>query len=401
MPDIPTTADELRRAFIEFFTERGARARAVGERDPGRQDAALHRRGHGPVQVVTSPARRRRPTSGRCRSQKCVRAGGKHNDLDDIGRTNRHFSFFEMLGNFSFGDYFKAEAIPWAWEFYTSVLQLDPDSALGHGPRGRRRSRADLARRRRLSGRADPAARRGQLLAHGRHRSVRAVVGDLLGSRPGVRARRRSRHRIRPLHRDLEPRVHAVRPAEPTARASPLPKPSIDTGAGLERNLMVVQDTSSIWDIDVFQPLLAAAQRATGARYGRDERTDISLRIIAEHARTMTFMVADGVRPSNQERGYVLRRIIRRAVRHAYLLGARDIVLPGMIDAVVATMGSAYPEIAAAARRRAQGRRTRGGVRSGQRCNAASTCSTSIVDEATSPATTRSSCTTRSGSRST
>jgi alanyl-tRNA synthetase len=125
----------------------------------------------------------------------------------------------------------------------------------------------------------------------------------------------------------------------------PLPKPSIDTGAGLERNLMAVQSKTAIWDIDVFQPLLSQAQRVTGMRYGGDERTDISLRIIAEHARTMTFMVSDGVRPSNQERGYVLRRIIRRAVRHAYLLGARDLVTPGMVDAVVASMGTAYPEI--------------------------------------------------------
>jgi alanyl-tRNA synthetase len=128
----------------------------------------------------------------------------------------------------------------------------------------------------------------------------------------------------------------------------PLPKPSIDTGAGLERNVMAVQEKSSIWDIDVFLPLRAAAEAVTGARYGTDEATDISLRIMAEHARTMTFMVADGVRPSNQERGYVLRRIIRRAVRHAYLLGARNVVMPAMIDAVVETMSTAYPEVAAA-----------------------------------------------------
>ena len=125
----------------------------------------------------------------------------------------------------------------------------------------------------------------------------------------------------------------------------PLPKPSIDTGAGLERNLMVAQQTGAIWDIDVFQPLLRAAERSTGVRYGTSEPQDVSLRILAEHARTMTFMVNDGVRPSNQERGYVLRRIIRRAVRHAYLLGARDLVTPALVDATVEVMGSAYPDI--------------------------------------------------------
>ena len=127
----------------------------------------------------------------------------------------------------------------------------------------------------------------------------------------------------------------------------PLPKPSIDTGAGLERNLMATQGTTAIWDIDVFRPLITQAQAATGARYGEAEATDVSLRIVAEHSRTMTFMISDGVRPSNQERGYVLRRIIRRAVRHAYLLGARDVVMPQMVDVVVRIMGNAYPEIVA------------------------------------------------------
>ena len=127
----------------------------------------------------------------------------------------------------------------------------------------------------------------------------------------------------------------------------PLPKPSIDTGAGLERNLMIAQGVDAIWDIDVFQPLIAAAEQATGVAYGTSETQDISLRILGEHARTMTFMVSDGVRPSNQERGYVLRRIIRRAVRHAYLLGARDLVTPTLVDATIDVMGNAYPEIVA------------------------------------------------------
>ena len=145
--------------------------------------------------------------------QKCVRAGGKHNDLDDIGRTNRHFSFFEMLGNFSFGDYFKADAIRFAWEFYTDVLQLDTDrlwvTVHEDDDEAERIWRDDIG---------FPAERIQRLgednfWQHGRHRPVRPVVGDLLGSRSGARPRRRADHRERPLHRDLESRVHAVRPA--------------------------------------------------------------------------------------------------------------------------------------------------------------------------------------------
>ena len=190
----------------------------------------------------------------------------------------------------------------------------------------------------------------------------------------------------------------------PTARASRCPKPSIDTGAGLERNLMVAQDAETIWDIDVFRPLHRRGRAGDGRHATARSpatRSDVSLRIIAEHARTMTFMVSDGVRPSNQERGYVLRRIIRRAVRHAYLLGARDLVTPALVDATVDVMGNAYPEIvtnhdviskviereeeafrAHAAARRRPARRDRRA-------------------RATSAARTRSSCTTRSASRST
>ena len=135
--------------------------------------------------------------------------------------------------------------------------------------------------------------------------------------------------------------------AQPDGTLVPLPKPSVDTGAGLERNLAVLQGVESIWDIDVFRPLIAAAEQVTGVTYegfpGGD--SDVSLRILAEHGRTMTFLVADGVVPSNDERGYVLRRIIRRAVRHAYRLGARDLVTPALVDATVAVMGGAYPDL--------------------------------------------------------
>src|SRR3954454_2524157 len=134
---------------------------------------------------------------------------------------------------------------------------------------------------------------------------------------------------------------------QPDGSKVPWPAPSVDAGAGLERNLAVMQGVDSVWDIDVFRPLIVAAEQVTGANYGGfpGAASDVSLRILAEHARTMTFLVADGVVPSNEERGYVLRRIIRRAVRHAFLLGARDLVTPTLVDATVDVMGTAYPEI--------------------------------------------------------
>jgi len=133
--------------------------------------------------------------------------------------------------------------------------------------------------------------------------------------------------------------------AQPDGELTPLPKPSVDTGAGLERNLMVLQGVDSIFDIDVFGPLIRAAETATNTRYGTGGEDDLALRILAEHARTMAFLVSDGVVPSNEERGYVLRRIIRRAVRYAYRLGAKNVVTPGLVDATVEVMGEAYPDL--------------------------------------------------------
>jgi alanyl-tRNA synthetase len=275
--------------------------------------------------------------------QKCVRAGGKHNDLDDIGRTNRHFSFFEMLGNFSFGDYFKAEAIPWAWELLTEVLGLDRErlwvtvhTSDDEAERiWRREVGLPAARVQRLD--EDNFWRMGDTGPCGPSSELFWDLGDAFGVDGGPQ---RNEDRYIELwnlvfmqfDQRLEGQV-------------PLPRPCIDTGAGLERNLMALQDVDSIFDIDVFAPLVQTAERETGVRYGTDAELDVSLRILAEHARTMTFLVADGVVPSNEERGYVLRRIIRRAVRHAYRLGARDVVTPALVDATVGVMGDAYPEV--------------------------------------------------------
>jgi alanyl-tRNA synthetase len=339
----PQTADALRRAFVEFFTARGhvhVPSASVIPVDPTLLFTVA-----GMVPFKSYFTGDERPPYLRAVSvQKCVRAGGKHNDLDDIGRTNRHFSFFEMLGNFSFGDYFKQDAIRFAWDFYTQVMQVDTSrlwvTVYEEDDEAERIWRDEIGfpadRIQRLG--EDNFWRMGDTGPCGPSSEIFWDLGPDQGPDGGP---------VTESDRYIEiwNLVFMQYDQQADGTRVPLPKPSIDTGAGLERNLMVAQAKRAIWDIDVLQPLIATAERATGVRYGTSENQDISLRILAEHARTMTFMVADGVRPSNQERGYVLRRIIRRAVRHAYLLGARDLVTPPLVDTVVEVMGGAYPEV--------------------------------------------------------
>ena len=342
----PRTASELRAAFLDYFAARGHTVVPSAPLIPHDPTVLFTVAGMVPFKPYFT-GEETAPYPRAVSVQKCVRAGGKHNDLDDIGRTNRHFSFFEMLGNFSFGDYFKEEAIAYAWEFYTGVLKLDADRlwVTVHDDDDdaeaiwRDRIGFPADRIQRLG--EDNLWRMGDTGPCGYSSEIFWDIGREFGPDGGPRTEADRYIEIWNL-------VFMQFEQKADGTQAPLPKLCIDTGAGLERNLMVAQGKSAIWDIDVFQPLLEEAQRATAARYGADDRRDISLRIVAEHARTMTFMVADGVRPSNQERGYVLRRIIRRAVRHAYLLGARNVVTPGMVDAVVASMGTAYPEIASA-----------------------------------------------------
>jgi len=339
----PRTADELRSAFFEFFVARDHSLVPSASLIPHDPTVLFTMAGMLPFKPYfvgdETP-----PFARAVSSQKCVRAGGKHNDLDDIGRTNRHFSFFEMLGNFSFGDYFKAEAIPWAWEFVTEVLALDPARlwATVHTSDDEAEAiwRDDVGvpaeRIQRLG--EDNFWRMADTGPCGPSSEIFWDLGPEFGADGG------------PADGDPDRFIEIwnlvfMQFDQRREGQVPLPKPSIDTGAGLERMLMALQGVASIFDIDVFRPLVAAAERATGVSYGSDPVGDVSLRILAEHARTMTFLVADGVVPSNEERGYVLRRIIRRAVRHAYLLGARDLVTPALVDATIQVMGDAYPEI--------------------------------------------------------
>ena len=340
----PRTADEVRRAFLDFFAARGhtvVPSASLIPHDPGVLFTIA-----GMIPFIPYFVGDETPPFSRAASvQKCVRAGGKHNDLDDIGRTNRHFSFFEMLGNFSFGDYFKADAIPWAWEWVTETLGIDPDRLWvtvhvsddeaaeiwcdGVGVAPDRIQRLDT----------ENFWRMGDTGPCGPSSEIFYDLGPEHGPGGGPAVGGEDRYV------EIWNLVFMQYDQQADGSRVPLPKPSIDTGAGLERIVFVLEGVDSIFDSDSFRPLIAAAEKVTGVTYGRSPDADVSLRILAEHGRTMTFLAADGVVPSNEERGYVLRRIIRRAVRHAYRLGVDAIVTPMMVTETVRLMGGAYPEL--------------------------------------------------------
>jgi len=342
----PRTADELRAAFCDFFVARGHVVVPSASLIP--HDNTLLFTNAGMVPFKPYFIGDESPPWPRVTSvQKCVRAGGKHNDLEEVGRTNRHFTFFEMLGNFSFGDYYKDEAIPWAWELLTEGFGLDPErlwvtvnesddeaAVIWRDVVGLRPERIQRL------GDDTNFWRMADTGPCGPNSEIFWDLGPDFGAEGGP-AKDEDRYI------ELWNLVFMQYDAQPDGELVPLPAPSVDTGAGFERCLAVLQGAATVWDTDVFRPLIAAAEKATGVAYGGFPGTerDVSLRILAEHGRTMTFLVADGVVPSNEERGYVLRRIIRRAVRHAFLLGAKEHVTPTLVEAAIAAMGSAYPEI--------------------------------------------------------
>ena len=343
MPQPPGTAEELRATWDAFWVARDHLIVPSASLIP--VDGSVLFTVAGMVPFKSYFLGDETPPHPRAASiQKCVRAGGKHNDLDDIGRTNRHFSFFEMMGNFSFGDYFKSAAIPWAWEFVTEHLGFDPErlwvtvhvtdddaaeiwrDAVGVRPERIQRLDEDNYWKMGDTGPCGPCSE---------------IFIDLGAEHGGDGGPATGNDRFV----EFWNLVFMQFDQQPDGEKVPLPRPSIDTGAGLERMLFLLQHKSSIWDIDLFEPLIDRAQQVCDTVYGRDPEHDVYLRILAEHARSMAFMVGDGVMPSNTERGYVLRRIIRRAVRHAYLLGAHGLVTPPMIDAVCEVMGNSYPKL--------------------------------------------------------
>ncbi len=337
-------AAQLRDAFSTFWAERGHQVRASASLIP--HEPSLLFTVAGMVPFMPYFLGEEAPPSTRMTTiQKCVRAGGKHNDLDDIGRTNRHFTFFEMMGNFSFGDYFKSDAIPWAWEFVTGVLGLDADrlwitvhvsdddaEAIWRDTVG-----VPAERIQRLD--KDNWWAAGDTGPCGPCSEIFFDLGEEFGEAGGPA------HGGEDRFIEVWNLVFMQFANDGTGELTPLPATGIDTGAGLERILAVLQGKPSAWDIDLFAPLLAEAERITGVEYGADPERDVSMRIFADHARTTAMLISDGVFPSNEDRGYVLRRIIRRAVRHAWVLGVEEVVMPRLVDVVVEVMGEAYPDL--------------------------------------------------------
>jgi len=338
-------ANEVRKAFTDFFVERGHSNQPSASLIPHDPTLLFTVAGMVPFKTYFT-GEETAPYDRAITIQKCVRAGGKHNDLDEIGRTLRHLTFFEMMGNFSFGDYFKSDACKWAWEFVTEVLALDPER-LWVTVHLSDDEAADIwenevgvpaERIQRLD--EDNYWKMGDTGPCGPSSEIFWDKGPDFGADGG------------PEHGDEERFIEIWNlvfmqfdQAEDGTK-TPLPRPSIDTGMGLERTVSVLQGVDSVWDTDELHTLQGAAAELTGVNPDTSgPEALVSLRILADHARSTSMLVSDGVFPSNEARGYVLRRILRRAVRHAYILGVETPVMGGMVDAVIDVMGADYPDL--------------------------------------------------------
>ena len=342
------TGKEIRARFLTYFAERGhtvvASSSLIPHNDPtllftnagmnqfkdcflGLEDRGYHRAAS---------------------SQKCVRAGGKHNDLENVGRTARHHTFFEMLGNFSFGDYFKKEAIGFAWDFltvdlgldksrlYVTVFSDDDEAAdLWHMQEGVPKERIYRF------GEKDNFWSMGDTGPCGPCTEIFWDNGPEVGCGLPECAVGCDCDRYMEIWNNVF--MQFDRSAD--GKLTPLPKPAVDTGMGLERISTVMQGKQTNYDTDLFQGIIRHIEKLSGKRYGAGVKDDVSMRVIADHVRATTFLICDGALPSNEGRGYVLRRIIRRAARHAKMLGFAEPMLHRAVDAVNEMMADAYPEL--------------------------------------------------------
>ncbi len=342
------STQELRQAFIRYFEQHGHQAVPSSALIPQADPTLLFTNAGMNQFKRVFLGEETRAYKRAVTVQKCLRAGGKHNDLENVGYTRRHHTFFEMLGNFSFGDYFKEDAIQFGWEFLTQTVGLakdrmwvtifrdDDDADQLWKKVGVPASRIVRC------GEKDNFWQMGDTGPCGPCSELHfdqgpSVPGDDRPNGEGDRVIEIWNLVFMQFNRNAAGTLH------------PLPKPSIDTGMGLERLAAVAQGVYSNYDSDVFTPLLSAVAARAGVRYGEKDQTDRSMRVVADHLRAITFLMADGILPSNEGRGYVLRRILRRAARHGRLLGIVEPFLHELTVAVVAQMGSVYSEVRSAA----------------------------------------------------
>ena len=335
------TSNEIRSSFLKFFESRGHRIVSSSPLVPGDDPTLLFTNAGMNQFKDLLLGREKRDYTRATTAQKIMRVSGKHNDLDNVGPSHRHHTFFEMLGNFSFGDYSRKEALPFAWELLTDVWKMPKDKfvvSIFKGEKGIPRDDEAFEIWRRLGipsdrilelGEDDNFWSMGDTGPCGRCSEIYFVRGGT-GIDPEI---------------ELWNNVFMEFERSADGTLTPLPAPSIDTGMGLERMTAVMQNVHSDYDTDCFRPLLKAIGMLTGRKYGADEASDTSMRVVADHIRSTTFLIGDGVIPSNEWRGYVLRKIMRRAMRHGKHLGLTEPFLHKLVATLDHEMGDAYPGI--------------------------------------------------------
>ena len=353
------TANEIRDSFVKFFESKGHQivpsAPMVIKDDPTLMFTNAGMNQFKDIILGNHPAKYKRVTD----SQKCLRVSGKHNDLEEVGHDTYHHTMFEMLGNWSFGDYFKKEAISWAWEFLVDVLKIDPKNLYATVFEGS--PEEGLERDNEAAGYWAQYMPEDHIINGNKHDNF-WEMGDTGPCGPCSEIHidlRTDEERAAVPGRELvnhdHPQVIEIwnlvfmqynRKAD--GSLEPLPAKVIDTGMGFERLCMAMQGKRSNYDTDVFQPIIKVIGDMAGVVYGKEEKTDVAMRVIADHIRTIAFSITDGQLPSNAKAGYVIRRILRRAVRYAYtFLGQKQAFMYRLVPVLVENMGGAYPELKA------------------------------------------------------
>ena len=353
------TANEIRDSFVKFFESKGHQivpsAPMVIKDDPTLMFTNAGMNQFKDIILGNHPAKYKRVTD----SQKCLRVSGKHNDLEEVGHDTYHHTMFEMLGNWSFGDYFKKEAISWAWEFLVDVLKINPDILYATVFEGS--PEEGLERDNEAAGYWEQYLPKDHIINGNKHDNF-WEMGDTGPCGPCSEIHidlRSEEEKAKVPGRELvnkdNPQVIEIwnlvfmqynRKAD--SSLEPLPAKVIDTGMGFERLCMALQGKKSNYDTDVFQPIIKVIGDLAGTTYGKDPKTDVAMRVVADHIRTIAFSITDGQLPSNAKAGYVIRRILRRAVRYAYtFLGQKQAFMFKLVPVLVENMGQAYPELKA------------------------------------------------------